>query len=118
MLAVKVHRGVVGTGVTDRGVERLREAGGIGCLVAVIERASRDVGISQGRELFVETVLLIAQMCNKDLKFYDEIKTDKKIAEAIQNYMRALEGTKDEKLFTTATEAVAYLPIEDLLIFK
>ena len=57
-------------------------------------------------------------MCNKDHKFYDEIKTDKKIAEAIQNYMRALEGTKDEKLLITATEAVAYLPIEDLLIFK
>jgi hypothetical protein len=60
VVAVKVLRGVVGTGATDRGVERLREAGGVGCLVAVIERASRDVGNSQGRELFVETILLIA----------------------------------------------------------
>jgi len=39
-------------------------------------------------------------MCNKNHKFYDEIKSDKKLAEAIQKYMRALEGTKDEKLLT------------------
>ena len=57
-------------------------------------------------------------MCNKEQQFYDEIKSDKNLAEAIQNYMRALESTHDEKHLTTATEAVAYLPIEDLLIFK
>lgn len=60
MVAVKVLRGVVGTEVTYKGVERLREAGGVGTLLGVIERATREVGNSQGRELFVETVLLIA----------------------------------------------------------
>jgi hypothetical protein len=98
VVALKVIRGILGAG--GKAIERVREAGGVGGLVAVIARAGTEVGSSQGRELFVEAVLLIAQMCNKDHNLYDEIKSDKKLAEAIQKYMRALEGTKDEKLLT------------------
>jgi len=56
VVAVKVLRGVLGT-TEAVALERL---GGVGGLLGVIARASREVGSSQGRELFVETVLLIA----------------------------------------------------------
>lgn len=56
VVAVKVLRGVLGT-TEAVALERL---GGVGGLVGVIARASREVGSSQGRELFVETILLIA----------------------------------------------------------